>query len=97
MLYALRVTLVSSCVMLALSPLIYWIEGVFTLLHIEAEAAKAGATFIHWACLGLPGFVGYEMLRKYFSSKGIMVAPAIAGFVAAPLTIPVMRSDMFGR
>lgn len=96
MLYALRVGLVTAGVMLAMAPLLINIKAIFVLLRIEEEAAQAGANFIHWSMLGLPGFVAFEMFRKYFSSKGIMLAPALAGFVAAPLVIPLMRSDVFG-
>ena len=97
MLYAFRVLLAISGFMLCLFPLLVCIKSVFTFLHIEEDAAQAAATFIHWSSLGLPGFICYEVLRKHCSASGRFFGPAVAGVVAAPIAIPIMRSDLFGR
>ena len=97
MLYAFRVLLVITGFMICLLPLLIGIKPIFIFLHIEEASAGAAASFIHWSSLGLPGFICYEVLRKYCSASGRFFGPAVAGVVAAPLAIPVMRSELFGR
>lgn len=96
LLYSMRVLLVLAGLMVLMLPLLVHSGPLFLLLAVEAEAAAVASRYMRLATLGLPGFVGYEVLRKYCQAQGKMLGPAVASFAAAPFSYFFLRSQMFG-
>lgn len=92
MLYSLRVLVVMCGTMLCIMPLLLHAQPLFLLLGVQAQSAAMAARYLRLATIGLPGFIGYEILRKYCQSQGRMMGPAVAGVVAAPFALVFLHS-----
>lgn len=97
MLYSLRVLLVMCGTMLCILPLLLHAEPLFLLLGVQPEPATLAARYLRLATTGLPGFIAYEILRKYCQSQGRMMGPAVAGVVAAPFAFALIRSRAYAE
>jgi len=58
---------------------------ILLLLHQDPAVAAAAAQYLKVLSLGLPGYAGFECVRRWLQAQGLMMAPVIALIFAAPL------------
>jgi len=68
---------------------ITWINAEQILLSLDqdAEVASLSGLYLRIAVFGLPPYAGFELCRRYLQAQGLMHAPTLCLFVAAPLNI----------
>ncbi|WRT67868.1 uncharacterized protein IL334_004842 [Kwoniella shivajii] len=68
--------------------MIWWnIEGVLVTLGQEVEVAKHASEYLRWLSLGIPGYGGNVLLKKYLQAQGLMYVPTYVLFFVAPTNV----------
>ncbi|WVF68910.1 hypothetical protein IAT40_003683 [Kwoniella sp. CBS 6097] len=67
---------------------IWWnIGGVLIALGQEPAVAHHAAQYLRWLSLGIPGYGGNVLLKKYLQAQNLMHVPTYVLFVVAPLNL----------
>lgn len=85
--YALRTAFILSLLMGPMITVLCNAERLLLLLHQDPAVAERSGLYLKIISFGLPGYAGFECLRRWLQSQGLMHAPTLALFVAAPLNI----------
>ncbi len=63
------------------------IEVVLLWLKQDPHVASLAGTYLAWLSIGIPGYAGNVVLKKYLQSQNIMHIPTYVLFVVAPLNV----------
>ncbi|KAM0746448.1 MATE efflux family protein [Meredithblackwellia eburnea MCA 4105] len=86
-LYALRTFFLLLCLIVP-QTIIFWNSEVILLgLKQDPRVAERAATYLKVLSFGLPGYAGFECIRRWLQAQGLMLAPVITLIVAAPLNV----------
>ncbi len=58
---------------------------ILLLLRQDPDVAAATALYLKVLSIGMPGYAGFECVRRWLQAQGLMLAPVIALAFAAPL------------
>ncbi|RXK35738.1 MATE family multidrug resistance protein [Tremella mesenterica] len=68
--------------------LLWWnIEGILLMLGQEADVARRSSTYLRWLSIGIPGYGGNVIIKKYLQSQNLMHIPTYVLFIAAPINL----------
>ncbi|WVR06419.1 hypothetical protein IAU60_003450 [Kwoniella sp. DSM 27419] len=68
--------------------MIWWNIGpVLVALGQERDVAAAAAQYLKWLSLGIPGYGGNVLLKKYLQAQNLMHVPTYILFVVAPINV----------
>ncbi|KAK4705275.1 multidrug resistance protein, MATE family, partial [Phenoliferia sp. Uapishka_3] len=86
-LYALR-TFFLLLLLIIPQIIIFWNSEVILLaLKQDPRVAERASTYLKVLGFGLPGYAGFECVRRWLQSQGLMLAPVLTLIVAAPLNV----------
>lgn len=63
----------------------FWSESILLLLRQDPAVAAAACQYLKVLALGMPGYAGFECVRRWLQAQGLMMAPVVALGFAAPL------------
>lgn len=86
-LWAMRCTVVMMAAMIPMFILWFNIEVVLLLLRQDPHVASKAGTYLAWLSIGIPGYAGNVVLKKYLQSQNIMHIPTYVLFVVAPVNL----------
>ncbi|WVQ96425.1 hypothetical protein IAU59_003530 [Kwoniella sp. CBS 9459] len=67
---------------------IWWnIGGVLIALGQEPDVAHHAAQYLRWLSLGIPGYGGNVLLKKYLQAQNLMHVPTYVLFIVAPINL----------
>ncbi|OCF45939.1 MATE family multidrug resistance protein [Kwoniella heveanensis CBS 569] len=76
---------------------IWWnIGGVLIALGQEPDVAHHAAQYLRWLSLGIPGYGGNVLLKKYLQAQNLMHVPTYVLFVVAPLNLVMNYAFVWG-
>ncbi|GAA5877766.1 hypothetical protein JCM3774_000749 [Rhodotorula dairenensis] len=87
-LYAIRTYLI--CLVVAIPQCIFFYNAEWILrdgLRQDPAVAKFAAQYLRIMAFAIPGYAGFECIRRWLQAQGLMVAPVLALVVAAPINI----------
>ncbi|GAA5984384.1 hypothetical protein JCM10908_003328 [Rhodotorula pacifica] len=87
-LYAIRTFII--CLAIALPQIIFFYNAEWILrdgLRQDPAVAKLAAQYLRIMSFALPGYSGFECIRRWLQAQGLMVAPVLALVVAAPVNL----------
>ncbi|WVW84771.1 hypothetical protein I302_106806 [Kwoniella bestiolae CBS 10118] len=68
--------------------MIWWnIEAVLVGLGQERDVANHAATYLRWLSLGIPGYGGNVLMKKYLQAQNLMHVPTYVLFFVAPTNL----------
>ncbi|WWC70853.1 uncharacterized protein I206_104805 [Kwoniella pini CBS 10737] len=68
--------------------MIWWnIEGVLIALGQEPNVAKYASSYLRWLSLGIPGYGGNVLMKKYLQAQNLMHVPTYVLFFVAPTNL----------
>ncbi|OCF54823.1 MATE family multidrug resistance protein [Kwoniella mangroviensis CBS 10435] len=68
--------------------MIWWnIEGVLVGLGQERDVAQHAAMYLRWLSLGIPGYGGNVLMKKYLQAQNLMHVPTYVLFFVAPTNL----------
>ncbi|WWC88469.1 uncharacterized protein L201_003380 [Kwoniella dendrophila CBS 6074] len=86
-LWAQRMAVVLTVSMIPMF-MIWWnIEGVLVGLGQERDVAKHAAQYLRWLSLGIPGYGGNVLMKKYLQAQNLMHVPTYILFFVAPTNL----------
>ncbi|SCV69552.1 BQ2448_2572 [Microbotryum intermedium] len=86
-LYALRTFLILMILVIP-QVIIFWNAEVLLLaLRQDPKVAERASTYLRSLSFGLPGYAGFECIRRWLQAQGMMVAPVVTLIIAAPLNV----------
>ncbi|KDE03350.1 hypothetical protein MVLG_06157 [Microbotryum lychnidis-dioicae p1A1 Lamole] len=86
-LYALR-TFFILMILVIPQVIIFWnAEGLLLALRQDPKVAERASTYLRALSFGLPGYAGFECIRRWLQAQGMMVAPVVTLIIAAPLNV----------
>lgn len=84
-LHALR-TFVVLMMLLIPQVVVFWNgESILLLLKQDPRVAERAGAYLKVLSFGLPGYAGFECMRRFLQSQGLMTAPTIVLLVTAPM------------
>lgn len=86
--YAIRTYLI--CLAVAIPQCIFFHNSEWILrdgLRQDPAVAKLAAQYLRIMSLAIPGYAGFECIRRWLQAQGMMVAPVLALVVAAPVNL----------
>ncbi|BEJ17903.1 hypothetical protein CspHIS471_0701710 [Cutaneotrichosporon sp. HIS471] len=86
-LWTMRCTVVMIVAMIPMFVLWFNIEVVLLWLRQDPYVATLAGTYLAWLSIGIPGYAGNVVLRKYLQSQNIMHIPTYVLFVVAPINL----------
>ncbi|KAL7420831.1 ethionine resistance protein [Cryptotrichosporon argae] len=80
------------CVVMAVSTIpmymLWWnIEGVLLALGQGPEIARLAGTYLRWLSIGIPGYGGNVVVKKFLQAQNLMHIPTYVLFIVAPLNL----------
>lgn len=87
-LYAIRTYII--CLVVAIPQCIFFYHSEWILrdgLRQDPAVAKLAAQYLRIMSLAIPGYAGFECIRRWLQAQGMMVAPVLALVVAAPVNL----------
>jgi MATE family multidrug resistance protein len=60
-------------------------ESILLLLKQDPRVAERAGAYLKVLSFGLPGYAGFECMRRFLQSQGLMTAPTIVLLVTAPM------------
>ncbi|KAL8280344.1 hypothetical protein RQP46_007261 [Phenoliferia psychrophenolica] len=86
-LYALR-TFYLLMILIVPQIIIFWnSEYILLCLKQDPSVAYHAALYLKVLGFGLPGYAGFECVRRWLQAQGLMLAPVLTLIVAAPLNV----------
>lgn len=83
-LHALRTFVILMLLLIPQVIIFFNARGILLLLRQDPDVAAAAALYLKVLTLGLPGYAGFEVTRRWLQAQGLMMAPVISLLVAAP-------------
>lgn len=64
-----------------------WLASEYILLRLGQEpiVASLAALYLRTLVIGLPGYAGFEVCRRYLQAQGLMQAPTLVLFIVSPI------------
>lgn len=87
-LYAIRTFLI--CLAIAVPQAIFFYNSEWILrdgLRQDPDVARLAAQYLRIMAFAVPGYAGFECIRRWLQAQGLMVAPVLALIVAAPINV----------
>jgi MATE family multidrug resistance protein len=86
-LHCQRTALILACMLIPQCLLFWHSEPILMAMRQDPAVAVLTAKFLRIAAIGLPAFAGFEVVRRWLQSQGIMHAPTIVVLIAAPVNV----------
>ncbi|WVQ80696.1 hypothetical protein IAT38_002801 [Cryptococcus sp. DSM 104549] len=68
--------------------LLWWnIAGVLVTLGQEPKVAQRAQLYLRWLSMGIPGYGGNVLIKKYLQAQNLMHVPTYTLFLVAPLNL----------
>ncbi|MCO5565376.1 hypothetical protein L7F22_019049 [Adiantum nelumboides] len=84
-LYTQRMLVIVTYLLVPISAIWLNAESILLLLGQDPIVADLAAQYLRVLVIGLPGYAGFEVCRRYLQAQGLMHAPTIVLFVASPI------------
>lgn len=87
-LYAIRTFLI--CLAIAVPQAVFFYNSEWILrdgLRQDPDVARLAAQYLRIMAFAVPGYAGFECIRRWLQAQGLMVAPVLALIVAAPINV----------
>lgn len=84
-LYTQRMLVIVAYLLLPISAIWLNAERILLLLGQDPIVANLASRYLSILVIGLPGYAGFEICRRYLQAQGLMHAPTIVLLVASPI------------
>ncbi|PWN32367.1 MATE efflux family protein [Meira miltonrushii] len=84
-LYTQRMLVIVAYLVVPISAIWFNAERLLLLLGQDPIVASLAGQYLRILAIGLPGYAGFEVCRRYLQAQGLMHAPTIVLLVASPI------------
>lgn len=86
-LHALRTALLSVIIIIPAGVVMFNGESILLALRQDPQVAHLAGQYLKILVFGLPGYAGFEIMRRWLQAQGLMIVPTITLVIASPINI----------